>query len=78
MWDKRNLRCSYPKSKLAGWHEDGKNIFSKKLQIKTNFDNATGILKNKANIIWSVKQFQILFYWLLYDYEFQCFNLEQP
>ena len=28
---KRNLRCSYRKSKLAGWHVDGKNISSKKI-----------------------------------------------
>ena len=36
------------------------NISSKNLQIKTNLDNATGILKYKASIIWSVMQFQIL------------------
>ena len=36
------------------------NISSKKLQINTNLDNATGILKSKAVIIRSVMQFQIL------------------
>ena len=43
--------------------KNGKNISSKKLQIKTNFDNATGILKNKPSIIWDVMKF-LLFYLL--------------
>ena len=60
MQDKRNLRSSYRKSKLAGWHEDGKNISSKKSQIKTNLDNASDFLKYKASIIRSVMQVQIL------------------
>ena len=29
------------KSRLASTHEDGKNVSSKKLQIKTNLDNVT-------------------------------------
>ena len=45
MRDKKKLRCSYRKSKLVGWHEDGKNISSKKLQIKTDLDNARDFLK---------------------------------
>ena len=37
---------AYRKSKLASRHEDGRNNSSKKLQIKTNPDNATdNILK---------------------------------
>ena len=35
------------KSKLPGRHEDGKNFSSKKLQIKTNPDNATDNIKGK-------------------------------
>ena len=41
------------------------NISSKKLQIKTNLDNATGNLKYNAIIIWSVMQFEILFFFSL-------------
>ena len=63
---------------LAGWHEDGKNISSKKLQIKTNLNNATNILKYKANIIWSVMQFQILLFFSLPKANFvlQFFHIE--
>ena len=38
------------KSKLAGRYEDGQNISSKKLQIKTNFDKPPYFLRYKASI----------------------------
>ena len=38
----------------------------KRLQIKTNLDNATDFLKYKASIIWSVMQVQILLLFLLH------------
>ena len=45
-------------------HEDGKNVSSKRLQIKTNLDNATdNISKYKTSINWSV--FQILLFFRL-------------
>ena len=45
-------------------HDDGKNVSSKKLQIKTKADNAlANILKCKASNNWNV--FQILFLPLL-------------
>ena len=46
------------KSKLAGRYEDGKNISSKKLQIKTNLDKAPYFLRYKASITWIVMQYQ--------------------
>ena len=66
---KLDVRCKNPKmhflkaNKPAGRHEDSKNVSSKKIQIKTNFDNTKdNILKYKAGIIWKVMQFQIWFY----------------
>ena len=41
MRDKRNLRCSYRKCKLAG----GQISPQKKLQIKTKLDTARDVLK---------------------------------
>ena len=65
MWDLRNLRLPC-KSKVAGRHEDGKNVSPKKLQIKTNPDNDTDyILKEKASITLSVMQFPILLFFAL-------------
>ena len=63
MWDKRNSRYSYRKGKLAGWHEHNKNISSKKLRIKTNFDNLQ-VFWRIIQVLWSVMQFQMLFYLL--------------
>ena len=54
------------KSKLAGMHEDSKNVSSKKLQIETNSDNTKdNIWKYKEGIIWSVMQFQIVLFFSL-------------
>ena len=64
MWDVRSLRSH--ESKLASRHEDGKNVSSKILQIKTNPDDATGnILKYKASVNWSVMQFRELLFFPL-------------
>ena len=53
-------------SNLAGRLENGKYVSSKKLQIKTNSDNAAdNILKCKANIIGSVMQFRTSLFFLL-------------